>query len=38
MIIPIEELAELIKERYVDLWKDYELISGNKISKNTKKK
>tara|TARA_Y100000589_G_scaffold231576_1_gene219038 strand:+ start:109 stop:330 length:222 start_codon:yes stop_codon:yes gene_type:complete len=37
MINLIEELAELMKERSIDLCKAYELINGNKISKNSKK-
>ena len=37
MINLIEELAEIMKERSIDLCKAYELINGNKISKNSKK-
>jgi len=37
MINLIEELAEIMQERSVDLCKAYELINGNKISKNIKK-
>ena len=37
MINLIEELAEIMQERSVDLCKAYELINGNKISKNSKK-
>ena len=37
MINLIEELAEIMKERSVDLCKAFELINGNKISKNSKK-
>ena len=33
----IDELADLMKERNVDLAKAYELINGGKISKGIKK-
>ena len=38
MINLIEELADLMQERSVDLGKAYELINGGKISKELKKK
>ena len=37
MIYLIEELAEIMQERSVDLCKAYELINGTKIYKNSKK-
>ena len=37
MINLIEELADLMEERNVDLAKAYELINGGKISKGIKK-
>ena len=33
----VEELADLMEERNVDLAKAYELVNGGKISKGTKK-